>query len=278
MRLAVASGKGGTGKTTVAVNLALSAGAMQLIDCDVEAPNAAIFLDIEPREIEEVTQQVPVVDADGCDGCGECARFCRYNALAALTDDVLVFPELCRGCGGCALVCPRDAITYDQRRLGAIESAASGEITFYRGLLEVGAALAVPVIRALKRRIDPARDAILDAPPGSACPVLETVEGGDYCLLVTEPTPFGLHDLKLAVAAIRSLDVPCGVVINRDGSGDDRVARWCEVEGLPVLLRIPDDRRIAELYADGHTFADALEGWSARFRAMLARIRSEVEA
>lgn len=278
MRLAVASGKGGTGKTTVAVNLALSAGAMQLIDCDVEAPNAAIFLGVEPREIEEVTQQVPVVDADGCDGCGECARFCRYNALAALTDDVLVFPELCRGCGGCALVCPRDAITYDQRRLGAIESAASGEITFYRGLLEVGAALAVPVIRALKRRIDPARDAILDAPPGSACPVLETVEGGDYCLLVTEPTPFGLHDLKLAVAAIRSLDVPCGVVINRDGSGDDRVARWCEVEGLPVLLRIPDDRRIAELYADGHTFADALEGWSARFRAMLARIRSEVEA
>ena len=278
MRLAVASGKGGTGKTTVAVNLALSAGAMQLIDCDVEAPNAAIFLGVEPREIEEVTQQMPVVDADGCDGCGECARFCRYNALAALTDDVLVFPELCRGCGGCALVCPRDAITYDQRRLGAIESAASGEITFYRGLLEVGAALAVPVIRALKRRIDPARDAILDAPPGSACPVLETVEGGDYCLLVTEPTPFGLHDLKLAVAAIRSLDVPCGVVINRDGSGDDRVARWCEVEGLPVLLRIPDDRRIAELYADGHTFADALEGWSARFRAMLARIRSEVEA
>lgn len=268
MRVAIASGKGGTGKTTVSVNLALSLDDVQLVDCDVEEPNCLPFLPVRTGGVEDINVFVPEIDAQRCDLCGECSKFCRFHALAAVGERVLVFPELCHWCGGCEMVCPRDAITPRARPLGVIESGAGGGIRFMRGILNVGEAMATPLIRALKDRIDGTGDVILDSPPGTSCPVIETVEGADVCVLVTEPTPFGLHDLKLAVGVVRSMGVPFGVIINRDGVGDGRVEEYCAGEGIPLLLKIPQDRDIAGLYSQGKPFVTSMPEWADRFRTL----------
>ena len=287
MRIAVASGKGGTGKTLVATSLALTArerGAAALLDADVEAPNAALFLQPVLDRQRPVEVMVPVVDQALCNHCGRCAEVCQFHAIASLPKTTLVFGELCHGCGSCALNCPTEAIAEVPRPIGLIEAGwADGwdgdeYIRFAQGTLEVGEAMATPVIRALKGY---AREAgwgdtgtlILDAPPGTACPVIEALRGADVALLVTEPTPFGLHDLRLAVEVARDvLQLPVAVVINKDGAGDPRVEAYCRAEDLPVLLRIPLRREIAVAYSSGAPLIRALPEYQPSFRALLADI------
>ena len=272
MVLAVASGKGGTGKTTLAVNMAsVSGSAIQLLDCDVEEPNAHLFLPGTAIRKETVAIPVPEVDGSKCDGCGECGRFCRFNAIVSYGAEALVFPDMCHGCGGCVRVCPRKAIREIDHPIGTVETSRAGNIRLAQGRLRVGAPMAPPLIRAVKARLEAGLPAILDAPPGTACPVVATIRGADAVLLVTEPTPFGLHDLSLAVEMITDLGVPFGVVINRTGSGDDRVHRFCAERGIPVLGEIPDDRRIAEAVSRGRLVVEALPAYAGVFRDILDR-------
>ena len=277
MRIAVASGKGGTGKTTVATNLALSIGSVQFIDCDVEEPNANIFLKSKINEQEDVEVEIPEIDKDKCDFCGKCSEFCAYNALAVVKSNVLVFPELCHSCGGCEIVCPKNAIKWKKKSVGIIEHGFVNGIDFYHGLMNVGEIQAIPVIKALKKKIDKNKDVILDAPPGTSCPVIETINASDYCILVTEPTPFGLHDLKLAVDVVRHLNISFGVVINRDGIGNKKVEVYCQNEKIPILLKIPDRKKIAHLYSKGIAFVSESHEWNEMFSLVFNRLREEVK-
>lgn len=277
MIITIASGKGGTGKTTVATNLAVSLGKAQLIDCDVEEPNANIFLNAEIVESTEVTVDIPAIDKQKCNFCGKCSEFCAYNALAVVPSDALVFAELCHSCGGCQLVCPEDAIGWKKRSIGRIEHGTVDDFDFYHGLLNVGEIMAIPVLKELKKKIDTTKTVILDAPPGTSCPVIETLHGSDYCLLVTEPTPFGLHDLKLAVDVVRTMRIPFGVIINRDGVGDKRVELYCQQEKIPVLMKIPYSREIAELYSKGILFSRELSDWREKFVHLFNTIAAEVK-
>ena len=276
MIISIASGKGGTGKTTIATNLALSLGKVQVIDCDVEEPNANIFFNAEIKEREDVTVEIPEIDKEQCDYCGKCSEFCAYNALAVVPTDVLVFPELCHSCGGCAIVCPQNAINWKRKPVGKIEHGVTNGVDFYHGLLNVGEIQAVPVIKALKKKIDKEGNVIIDAPPGTSCPVIESINGSDYCILVTEPTPFGLHDLKLAIAVVRHLYIPFGVIINRDGVGDKKVEMYCQTEKIPILMKIPHSEEIANLYSIGIPFVKKLPEWHEKFTELFRRIQEEV--
>jgi MinD superfamily P-loop ATPase len=270
MILAVASGKGGTGKTTVSVNLARALGSeVALLDCDVEEPNAHLFLAGDLRSKENVTIPIPQVDESLCDGCGECSRFCEYHAIVSFGTPPLLFPEMCHGCGGCAKVCPQKAICEVEKRIGIIETVRAGNITLIQGRLDVGVATAPPLIHAVKARLQNGMPAILDAPPGTSCPVVATLRGSDLVLLVTEPTPFGLYDLRLAVDMVRAIGIPIGVVVNRVGIGDERVHAFCKEENVPVLLEIPDDRRIAEAYSRGRLIVEALPEYRGLFESLL---------
>ncbi len=274
MIIAVLSGKGGTGKTTVAVNLAKSFGTpVQVLDCDVEEPNAHLFLSGELRRTESISVPVPRVDEDKCDACGKCGEFCRFNAIIALKTKPLVFPELCHSCGGCTLVCPQDAITEIPRFIGVVETIKCHSIFLIQGRLNIGVAMAPPLIKEVKNRILPNMPVILDAPPGTSCPVITTVKDADVAVLVTEPTPFGLHDLELAVGMVKEIGPPFGVVINRVGIGDDRVHRFCGENNIPVLAEIPDDRRIAEVYSKGGIIVDALPQYRRTFEDLIKSIK-----
>ena len=253
MIVSIASGKGGTGKTTLAVNLALSLPreTVQLIDCDVEEPNAHLFLHLRMDHLSPVIIPVPRIDESKCTFCGKCAQICEYHALIVFPKAVLVFDELCHGCGACSYLCPEKAIQEVEREIGIIEEGSADGLSFAHGVLNVGEPMASPVIRKVKERVRRDRVVLLDAPPGTACPVIETVKGSDVCLLVTEPTPFGLNDLKLAVGMVKSLDVPVGVVVNKADVGDRSVWDYCASEKIPILMEIPMDRKIAESYSIG---------------------------
>jgi MinD superfamily P-loop ATPase len=272
MILAIASGKGGTGKTTLAVNLASVADApVQLLDCDVEEPNAHLFLEGFRGRQEVVSVPIPAVDMSRCDGCGECSRFCQYHAIANLKARPLVFPELCHSCGGCVLVCPRKALSETRRRIGVVEVGALDGITLVQGRIDVGVAQVPPLIRAVKSRLRPEGLAIVDAPPGTSCPVVAALRGADVVVLVTEPTPFGLHDLDLAVDVVREMRIPFGVAVNRVGAGDDRVHVFCRQNDIPILIEIPDDRRVAEAYSRGELAVEAVPEYRCLFETLLAR-------
>lgn len=277
MKISVASGKGGTGKTSVAVNLALSLENAQVLDCDVEEPNAHILLKPEIESVSPVEVHVPRILEGRCDYCGECARFCQYHALFVAGETALVFPELCHSCGGCSIVCPRDAIIEETRVIGEVYKGLNGGVELVYGELEVGEPMAVPVIAAVKQRMREEGTVILDAPPGTACPVVETVHGSDFCLLVTEPTPFGLHDLEITVEVVRQLGAPIGVVVNFSSIGDQGVYDFCKEQGIPILMEIPFDRTIAELYSRGVPFVEAMPEWKQRFRRLADQVREEAE-
>jgi len=264
--ITVASGKGGTGKTTVAVNLALSLENVQLLDCDVEEPNSHILLHPKINETKPVYTKVPVVSEELCDYCGKCSKFCAYNALFVAPKTVMVFPELCHNCGGCSLVCPKNAITEKERQIGVIKKGEAKGVEIVYGELNVGEAMAVPLIRAVKNQMKSNKNVIIDAPPGTACSLVASVHKTDYCILVTEPTPFGLHDLKITVQVLKDLGVPMGVVINRAGIGDRKVYEYCEKENIPLLLEIPFSKKIAELYSRGVPFVEKMPEWKEKFQ------------
>lgn len=275
MIITVASGKGGTGKTTLAVNLALSIGNVQLLDCDVEEPNSHILLQPRIDESKPVFTKVPVISEELCVYCGKCSKFCEYNALFVAPKTVMVFPELCHSCGGCMLVCPKDAIKEKERQIGVIKKGEANGVEIVYGELNVGEAMAVPLIRAVKNEMKNDKTVVIDAPPGTACSLVASVHKTDYCILVTEPTPFGLHDLKITVQVLKDLGVPMGVVINRAGIGDRKVYEYCENEKIPVLMEIAFSKNIAELYSRGIPFVKDMLEWKEKFLEMLDKIKRQ---
>jgi len=273
MIISVASGKGGTGKTTVAVNLALSLGDFQLLDCDVEEPNCHIFIKPAFHEKKAVFIPVPEVYKDKCTACGVCQEVCEFNAITVVNKEVLIFPELCHGCGSCTYFCPEKAIYEKDKEIGIVESGARNGIKFVHGKLNIGMTMSPPVIREVKKHIDKKNDVIIDAPPGTSCPVITAIKDTDFVILVTEPTPFGLNDLALAVEVVRKLDIPSGVIINRSDLGNNRIDEYCEKENIPVLMRIPFDRRIAEAYSRGESIIESLPEYRVKFIRLYEEIK-----
>jgi len=274
MIISVASGKGGTGKTMVATNLARSIGSgVQLLDCDVEEPNAHLFINPSFEESQRVFMPVPAVNEKNCTYCGKCADICRFKAIAVVNENVLVFEELCHSCGGCWEVCPEGAIQEGGRDLGVIEKGHSNGIEFIHGRLRVGEAMSPPLIKKVRYYQNPAKLTIIDAPPGTSCPVIASMKGSDFVLLVTEPTPFGLYDLKLAVAAAQILNIPHGLVINRCDLGDSKTKNYADEMNLPILMEIPFNREIAEAYSRGEMLVDVMPEWKDMFLELHLKIR-----
>ncbi|WP_163337246.1 ATP-binding protein [Desulfopila sp. IMCC35008] len=278
MIVSVASGKGGTGKTTVATNMAYSLDEkVQLLDCDVEEPNAHLFLNPEIEFTEPAYAMVPEVDSEKCSYCNKCAEICRYSAITLVGETVLTFPELCHGCGGCVEVCPEQAIAEGRRELGQVELGKCGTVDFGHGRLRVGEAMSPPLIKAVRNHAHEQGAVIIDAPPGTSCPVIAAMNNADFVLLVTEPTPFGLHDLQLAVEAVKLLKIPCGLVINRSDLGTDKVHKYAQKEGIPILLEIQFDRKIAEAYSRGNMLADINPDWRKSFAGLYRKIEMLAE-
>ncbi|MBA7671669.1 Iron-sulfur cluster carrier protein [subsurface metagenome] len=279
MIISVASGKGGTGKTLVATSLALSLkdnGKVQLLDCDVEEPNDHVFMKPLITRSQAVCIPIPKVSEDKCTYCGKCAEVCAYNAMAVFPKHVLIFPELCHGCGACSYLCPENAISEEGKEIGVVEWGSSDGVDFIQGRLNVGEAMAPPIIRKVKEQANRQGTVIIDVSPGTSCPVVEAVKDSDFCILVTEPTPFGLNDLVLAVETVKQLNIPCGVVLNRAGVGDRKVEEYCRKENIPILLTIPLDTEIARLYSRGITLVEGIPKWKESFLRLLDKIREIV--
>ncbi|MBN2810009.1 MAG: ATP-binding protein [Deltaproteobacteria bacterium] len=282
MIIAIASGKGGTGKTTIATNLALVAPAAQYLDCDVEEPNGHLFLKPEIDHRRDVTMSIPKIDHELCTYCGQCAGACEFNALAVIGKKVMVFPELCHGCGACTFICPEGAISETSKIVGQLETGSAATVTekklkFGHGISKIGNPLTPPVIKQVKKLVNDDCFTILDAPPGTSCPMVQTLMGCDYCLFVTEPTPFGLNDLELAVGVARQLKIPCGIVINRSDSGDDQVKKYCEREAIPILMELGFDRDLAFAYSKGEAAVSKSLSLRQEFQDLYEKIVAEVE-
>jgi len=282
MKIAVSSGKGGTGKTTVATNLAITAAragrSVGYLDFDVEEPNGFLFLKPQIDETRPVSVSIPKVDAEKCNGCGQCGRICQYSAIVVMDKKVLVFPELCHGCGGCWLVCPTGAITESYRQTGQLELGKAGDVRCVQGLLNIGEAMSPPVIRAVKEAAPEVDFLVVDSPPGTSCPVIESVRDSDFVLLVTEPTPFGLNDLKLAVEMVRALKLPFAVVINRADIGDGETKAYCTRQRIEVLAEVPDDRQVAEAYSRGEMACNVIPKYRELYSDLLNSLAKRVPA
>ena len=277
MQIAVGSGKGGTGKTTISTSLALSAETnVQYLDCDVEEPNGHIFLNPILTHEETIVVTIPKLVESKCTACGKCRDICAFNAIAQFGKTVMIFPEMCHSCLGCFKVCEEDALIEETREIGLLEAGMSGSIEFVHGRVRIGEAMGVPLLKAVKAKADPDKLSIIDAPPGTSCPFVESINDADYVILVTEPTPFGLHDLKLAVTVLKNFDIPGGIIINRSDLGDDRVLEYCESENIPVLLEIPFQRKIAEGYARGKNLIETVPELRIVFNDLLTNISFQV--
>ena len=280
MIVSVASGKGGTGKTTVTASLAVTWNRpLMAVDLDVEEPNLHLFLQPEVSQTEVVTLEVPEVDEAKCTFCRKCAELCQFKAIAVMGKAIMTFPEMCHGCGGCMAICPERAIGTATRELGVMEHGLSrGTIPCLTGRLRVGEAMSPPLMRVVRSRLraeHAARDmdVLIDAPPGVSCPAMSAVADSDVIVLVTEPTPFGFHDFKLAVEAFEPYGRPMAVVVNRAGLGDDRVYGFCSAHGLPIVAEIPYRRDIAEHYSKGLVLAELDRGLGELFTGLGARLR-----
>lgn len=274
MIISIASGKGGTGKTTVAANLAVSLKTpVRLLDCDVEEPNLHLFLPPEKSETEKIKTLVPEILEDKCTFCGKCETLCQFKAIAIIAGTAaMTFPELCHSCGGCFKVCPEDAILESYRELGTITRGNNQDIELVYGRLRVGEAMAPPLIKKVKSNAPLDAVNIVDSPPGTSCPVIAAIGDSDFVILVTEPTPFGLHDLKLAVGAVQMLHLPFGLVINRSDIGNQDVKDYAASIGMPVLMEIPFDRQIAEATTNGKLMARELPGYREKFLEIFEQI------
>jgi len=282
MEIAIASGKGGTGKTTIATNLACSiahmGGTVQYLDCDVEEPNGHIFLKPDIVETQSVTIGVPEVDNELCNGCGKCGQLCQYSAIICLKDKVMVFEQLCHSCGGCTLVCPTAAIKEKPREIGFIDTGlANGGVKFSQGRLKIGDIHSPFLIKKVKANALEEGSVIIDAPPGTSCPVVEAVKGSDFVLLVTEPTPFGLNDLKLAVSLVRELKIPFAVVVNRSEPDEQMINQYCQRENIDIIFEVPDNRQIAEAYSDGKMIVDVLPEYRKEFASLYENISKKLK-
>ena len=278
MIISVASGKGGTGKTTVAVNLALSLPDVLLLDCDVEEPNDHLLLQPKITKTKPVYVNIPSIRETKCDYCEECVKFCKSNALFVTNKKILFFPQICTSCGGCEIVCPKHAITAKKRKIGKIKLGEAKGVELVYGELSIGEPMAIPIIRAVKKHVQPLekRVIIVDSPPGTSCPVIDTVHGTDFTILVTEPTPFGLYDLKIAIDVLKKLNIPFGVIINQSDIGDLRVHAFCNKNSIPILLEIPYSRKIAELYSVAKPFVLEMPEWKQKFKDLLKKIEAIV--
>jgi MinD superfamily P-loop ATPase len=280
MRIAVASGKGGTGKTTVATSLALSCASqavVTLFDCDVEAPNAHLFLHPVLDNQQNAFIPVPHIDASLCTVCGKCVEVCQFHALAKIGSSILTFDQLCHGCGSCTWNCPTGAITETPNTIGLLEAGHTPQgIGFAQGTLTISEPMPTPLIRQLKQweQPRPAQITILDSPPGASCSVVETLRGADFALLVTEPTPFGLHDLKQIIGIVQEFNIPAGVIINRDGWEDGSLEAFLAQNAIPVLMRIPFSARIAAGLSAGQPLVDINPDLRAQFLQVFAQIQS----
>jgi len=273
IKIAIASGKGGTGKSTVATNFAYLLSELYedvaIIDCDVEEPNCHIFLNPEIKISEKSCLSVPEIDKELCIGCGKCAAICQFNSLALVKGKVIVFPELCHSCGGCWLICPVNAISQGKREVGIVEIGKSGKLNFIQGKSRIGEAMSPPLIKDTKKAGQNHQIQILDCPPGTSCPVIAAVDGADYVVMVTEPTPFGLYDLKLAVDVMKKLGKNFGIVINRSDENDYLIEDFAALENISIITKIPDDRRIAECYSRGDLIVKALPEYKEVFNPLI---------
>lgn len=278
IKIAVASGKGGTGKTTIAAHtahyLAKKHQNIEYIDCDVEEPNGHFFLKPKWNQESPVFSDNPEINKEICTGCGKCAEICQFNAIICLNKNAMAFSELCHSCGGCSLVCPVQAITYKKNQIGTIHCGKSGNIDFYQGLLQIGKAMSPPLIRELKKKSKNISYSIFDCPPGASCPAVESIRDSDYVILVTEPTPFGLNDLKISIDMVRELKVPFGIFINRFDLGNNETEEYCQKENIPIIGRIPNDRKIAYLYSKGSLFTEEIPDYKNVFAQMMKQIEN----
>lgn len=276
MIIAVASGKGGTGKTMVAVSLALACEQnVQILDSDVEEPNVHIFIKPEINQVEDVVVKIPEIDIAKCNFCGKCSQVCAFNAIAITPGTVSIFSELCHSCGACSYFCPTGAITEINKTIGKISLGYKGELKTIEGRLNVGEVMPTPVIKAAHHYFSNEKDTIIDAPPGASCAMVHSVAIADYCILVTEPTPFGLNDLKIAVAVLKKLKIPFGVIINRCNIGDQDVEQYCLTQEIKILLQIPYSRQIAGGTAIGQTLIDIIPKYRSVFRRLFEIINNE---